>query len=244
MRSPLHIVPFLSATTLLLATACAAPIGGGSRWSVEDAGAPQSDEQPAARGDGGASQGACKLAPGRACSTDPQCGCAAAEACDVVAEDGAVACRAAGKVEVGGACASSAQCAEGSTCMMGVCHAFCEQGACANGGTCFTPRGPSGTPVPNLRICTLPCTLDAPTECGAGSCYYFAGIDATDCGRAAPQGTTSCAGSDWACPRGMVCLSDDACRPWCRVGSSCGARPCAGFATPLWVDGVEYGVCP
>jgi hypothetical protein len=37
------------------------------------------------------------------------------------------------------------------------------------------------------------------------------------------------------------------CRKWCRTGFSTdcpNAGACTGFQTPLFVDGLEYGVCP
>ena len=56
------------------------------------------------------------------------------------------------------------------------------------------------------------------------------------------------AATDVAGAPGYACLTSGDCKHWCRVGfSDCGAgKTCTGFSAPnqLFVDGLEYGVCP
>ncbi|MDB4998180.1 MAG: hypothetical protein JWM74_5612 [Myxococcaceae bacterium] len=192
--------------------------------------------------------------PSNLCGLDPQCGCGAGT-CDIdrTVTTGATVCTSAGSTPRGRACTASSQCMQGDTCESGVCRPFCTtlNAACNKTGTTkCVQSGLGGSTVPNFKVCEIACALQDASSCGgAGAgCVYDDTSGATDCAAVGTSNTCSATTSD--CTAGNVCVNSGggasyACARWCRVGfADCGsATQCFGFATPVLVNGQEYGAC-
>lgn len=68
---------------------------------------------------------AAEVAPNGPCNALQGCGCRNGDKCDITTPDGATACVAAGGGGVGASCVSTQECASGSSCYLGTCHALC-----------------------------------------------------------------------------------------------------------------------
>lgn len=224
---------------------------------------PRVDASPQPTGDSGEDDaGTCeRTPPSNRCGLVTQCGCQPSETCDVFDfQEGGVGCVGFGTAPLGHPCTSTAGCAQGLSCVLGVCKPFCTTpgAACdgADAGTCQQIRFTDGTPVPNLTVCRARCELrtglgcGGTTRAGTGTCVPD-GDGGTDC---TPGGTVAekqLCSETRLCAPGLACVSlsvgGDECRRWCRVGTTdCGAgRTCSGFTQgKVYVDGVEHGVCP
>lgn len=197
---------------------------------------------------------------GNTCGVNPQCGCTSLETCDLDSA-GNAGCITAGVAQQGRACASTASCARGLTCIFGTCHSFCSNAgvACGTPGTntCYQVQLQDGGAVPNFKVCQIDCDLRDANACGGTNAAGTAacvpdGQGHTDCesgGSVVENGTCSNAAR---CGPGMTCVSpvgqpqNAKCKKWCRVGvnADCGGAACTGFSTKVMVGTQEYGSCP
>ncbi len=241
LRACALVLPFLT-------FACVAGSSGGFiKPDGGEGGVTTSDSGTSKDGSTTKDSGSCKTAPpSNVCGVAPQCGCGSNQTCYVTDVAGTVACIGAGSKPMGATCSATSECAVGLTCELGACHSFCEGGStCSNPKTsvCVQLEDGNGGTVPNDNICRIKCSLDSPaTACGTGNCTFVEGGN-TDC---VGSGTsTSCSSSNpFACQQGSLCLTDNTCHKWCKVGNSCPTGSCTAFSSPAVVNGVEYGFCP
>lgn len=225
--------------------------------------APRVDASPRPVGDAAEDDaGACaRTPPSNRCGLVSQCGCLPSETCDVFDfQEGGVGCVGYGTAALGHPCTSTAGCAKGLACVLGVCKPFCSTpgAACdgADAGACQQIRFTDGTPVPNLTVCRVRCELRTGLGCGGtnaagtGTCIPD-GEGGTDCTQGGAIAEKQACSEARLCAPGLACVSlstgADECRRWCRVGTTdCGVgRTCSGFTQgKVFVDGVEHGVCP
>ncbi len=203
---------------------------------------------------------------GGKCDTQPQCGCAPGYGCYVDSVvDGRTACYRAGIMTLGEKCQYIDDCASGLTCIGQSCRAFCEvpSDCSTSGASCMpvTAGLPDGgvANVPGAAVCTDQCRLSLPTGCRAGqTCLSTTGPGdnpgSSLCVYAAnATSTTTCAADPDSCASGYVCLTDDVCHKWCRIGhvaEDCGASQTrcvqirdASGGTGMFVGTQEFGVC-
>jgi hypothetical protein len=215
----------------------------------------------ASGGSGTGGTGACTPpVPGGKCDTFPQCGCAAGLACNVYdPATGTTQCVAAGTIAAYAACTNLTDCMAGHACVGGACKAYCDADPdCAKtGGACiqvtYDDQGVS-KPVPGMKVCTKKCKLENPSmDCGPTlGCYLDTSVNPprTDCAKAGTaMGPGTCSTTNTTvCAPGYVCLTNNECAKWCRVGytTDCsGGKKCVGFSAPnqIFVNTIEYGVC-
>lgn len=224
------------------------PDGGG--------GQPDSGNADSGNPDTGTPDTCMKAAPSNVCGVDPQCDCGAGT-CEVdhMKLDGTTSCVTAGTSGIGKACTATAnQCAQGLTCVWGVCRPYCgsvgDGAACTEAGTgiCRQLQDNTMKNIPNMLVCSTDCALDSATSCGGTSaCIWDTSKTVTDC-YPVPSGNT-CSASQPFCAPGYVCYlptsTTYACGLWCQVAkNNCtGGKTCTGFGTKIVVGGVEYGVC-
>jgi hypothetical protein len=226
-----------------------------SRPSRGASSGPEADEQgslPAAADPEPADEGGptCAVSPpSNACGLEPQCGCGPDETCAVTnATTGASACVKAGTAPLGHPCAGPSDCAQGLGCTRGACRPSCEtSGTCTMPGTDRCLQQLNGDdPVPNSSVCSVPCNLRDPKECGANTCVRILGsTDVTDCRSPGPKRALEACAATSECGRGMLCIGQ-VCARWCRLGvaGDCGAGfTCSPMGSPPVIDGVEYGRC-
>lgn len=199
--------------------------------------------------------GNCKtVPPSNICGLDPQCGCGSMGTCDVDFQklDGTTKCvQTTGSGMIKSACKMTTDCAPGLSCIFGACRPYCS----TNGSACQQPgttnclqltAGQQMTPVPNLLICELDCALDDVNACGGGTegCAYF-GMTDVDCRDMTGGNTSTCTQQNPVCAPGYVCLTNNVCGKWCKVGgmNTCGNKTCTSLSTKVIIKNVEYGVC-
>jgi hypothetical protein len=216
---------------------------------------------------GGASSSSSSSSSGGPCPTPcglvaPQCGCAAGEAC-TLDDMGAVACGAAGTVQLGNECISAGDCAAGGLCLAvgstGACYEFCSSDTqcTAPGGLCVVTLTNGGNPIPNVTMCSMNCNPSTNVGCSNitdAACRF--GREQTGqqrlftlCGTAG-TGTSgsSCASND-DCAGGYGCFGTT-CEKFCVIGGP--ACPNFGTCSPFTLGadmieptlgGTTYGVC-
>jgi hypothetical protein len=165
--------------------------------------------------------------------------------------DGVTACEPIGAVPPYGNCTNLGQCGKGYQCVGNVCQPFCNSLAdCPGPGRdCFqvTSGGTPSTPIPADFICAAGCDPRNPALiCGPGTtCEFYDDGITTGCFEQTDTSTTTCDATNdiFACAKGYVCLVDDTCKKWCRIGvaSDCTGLTC--MATGDSFNGVSYGVC-
>jgi hypothetical protein len=259
-RFALALSGLSTAFLAVLAGGCAQPVGstgggndGGADASRDAAPRPSDAGADATRVD--ASDGCKRVGPSNVCGLDPQCGCGAGQTCDVdfQALDGTTSCvPATGSGGIKAPCATTKDCSAGLTCVFKTCRPYCESDGvlCGKSGTNVCAQLNDGqTPIPNLKVCRLDCSLDDANACGGNGvgCIYLDQKDRTDC---YPVGTSStCSANQGFCAPGYNCVilngTQYACKPWCRVGgSTCtGGTTCQGFNPAVEVGGQTWGVC-
>ncbi|HUJ57590.1 MAG TPA: hypothetical protein VLX92_03845 [Kofleriaceae bacterium] len=200
-----------------------------------------------------------------ACTLVPQSGCSGADpACDLTAaDDGTVGCRAVTKQGVSNShCALDTDCKTGYTCVHDDansadapwCARFCDvDGDCTGiGSRCVDQLVDHNDHGLGIYTCSNSCDVYEQARCPSGmGCLGFtdAGGNYTDC---AYMGTTpdgdACTASD-QCELGSSCVTvggASTCAAYCLFGddTTCdGTELCNEFATPLTINGVEYGFC-
>ncbi len=192
--------------------------------------------------------------PSSVCGVYPQCGCSGGT-CEVDQQklDGSSSCVTAGSKQIGDACSKTAgECAQGLTCIFGVCRPYCgsDGASCSDPGTGHCKQltqGQAQTPIQNLLVCSVDCSLTDPNSCGGGGvgCVYDSTNQDTDC---YTTGTAMTCSSTTFCAPGYECIIDGnnntLCKQWCHVnGSDCNTGTCTSLGTPVVVNGVEFGVC-
>lgn len=212
-------------------------------------GSPTSDSGPAPDAPPG-----CKtVPPSNLCGLDPQCGCGNGT-CDLDYQklNGETKCVTAGSGNTATACnKTDAECAQGLTCVFGVCRPFCSSDGtdCGKAGTskCVQLQDSQSNPIQNLLVCRVDCTLDDTGQsCGGnGRGCVFVDTDVTDCFDRSMYGTTSCTQNAPFCGPGYVCLTNNQCAKWCNINApNCGGgKTCQMLQTPPMVKGKTYGVC-
>jgi hypothetical protein len=202
-----------------------------------------------------ADTGTCKVVPpSNICGLDPQCGCGSGGTCDIDFQtlDGKTKCvQSTGMGMIASACKTTPECAPGLTCVFGACRPYCSQDManCSQPGTNVCHQLTSGMammPIPNLLVCYIDCALDSATSCGGGNeaCVY-GGNGATDCRDVTGANMATCNQTTAICSPGYVCLTNNTCKKWCKVGgNTCGGNmTCASLATKVIIKNVEYGIC-
>ena len=188
---------------------------------------------------------------GGTCDDFPQCGCTANQNCDVTDATGVTACEPAGSVPAYGNCTALGQCGVGYQCVGTVCQPFCgSNNDCPGAGReCIQVlSGATGNPpIPADFVCTSGCNpIDPQAICGPGTTCDFFDITHTQCFGPSGfgMGANGCTQTNpFLCAPGYICLSDNSCMKWCRIGhNDCsGAQTCLDLGDSL--GGVEYGYC-
>jgi hypothetical protein len=209
-------------------------------------------------GIGGTTGTSCNPPVGRACSLLERCGCSASQNCVVAMDstDGVTQCVTAGSKPADTLCTSNTDCAKGSMCHWGVCHAFCDV-ASDCGSTAFTCEALTFVDdadvtqdVPDVKLCTRSCKPTFVGACPSGQgCYAYqtsSGSWSAQCLAAgASTATNGCASNWYSCAAGYTCFNSRDCRSYCSVSSpSCPTgQACRPHTYPVSVGGVEYGRC-
>jgi len=254
------------ALTAMLLLGCASIVGIGDLTPPDGghAGSTSGSGSGSNSGSSGSSSGTmstCEPPGGALCQTDPQCGCAAGEKCDFSAST-TPACLVAGAATSGELCDSATDCAAGSTCLVGVCHPFCNVAgspcpAAAAGppvGLCIQATD-DGIDIAQAEYCLFECT-PLPNNCPAGEACVVVQVPlasgtvtTTNCevpGTGVP-GASCAADGNPDCQAESECdISDDSvCAQFCRSASDCigvGTGTC-NLTVDLVVNGVSYGFC-
>ncbi len=207
-------------------------------------------------GTGGTGGGACVPPAVGECTVYPHAGCPSYEGCYVtVPATGMTECAYSSGYGPGDLCEYLNDCAPGTACVGGACKPYCSQSSnCPTAGAdCFQvvydPGSGTSQPVPCMKVCTDQCDPANPSVvCGTGaSCDVFSdqGVNpgTSLCYDSGSSNTGPCSAASPACAPGWVCLNDDLCHRWCRVGfSDCGASSCQ--AAGYYVGTQQYGFCP
>jgi hypothetical protein len=210
-------------------------------------------------GDSGSDTGvdsgpACVLTPpSNKCGIFPNCGCAGTT-CDFVLDSGMTieptACTPSVGTATGGMpCTVTTDCAQGLTCVNGLCHEFCGSPGDPCTGIYSDCRNHNMTNA--FNICGIRCNPTNATSCNGGEgCVAVAAGSSLVTSDCEPVGSKtlghSCANA-LDCAPGLNCVTTGSmsCKQWCTVGSMCsGTVACAPYGTPITIDGTEYGYCP
>jgi hypothetical protein len=203
---------------------------------------------------GGTGGGTCVPPAAGECTVYPHAGCLSYEGCYVtVPATGQTECAFSSGYGPGVLCEFLNDCAPGSACVGGACKPYCSQPSnCpAAGADCFQvvydPGSGTSQPVPCMKVCTDHCDPANPSVvCGNGvSCDVFSdqGVNpgTSLCYDSGSTNTGACSSASPACAPGWVCLTDNLCHRWCRVGlSDCTGCQAAGY----YVGSQQYGFCP
>jgi cysteine-rich repeat protein len=216
------------------------------------------DDGNLADGDGCAADCTVEGLEPTSCELVPQTGCPGG-ACDLDVT-GETVCRDAGEGPMGAACASVLDCAAGYTCSFvasqGICSRFCQDDAqCeGNGSLCAYGLTIGNQPVADVSLCSEACDPFSGFGCPAGwACHVSRLTGAGGMTSCAPHDGGGGAGSfcadDLDCGIGLGCVATTEqarCRKYCEVGATIDCKSpqaCVGFATPLTIEGFEWGVC-
>ncbi|HTV18828.1 MAG TPA: hypothetical protein VMG12_09160 [Polyangiaceae bacterium] len=228
---------------MALASACGSPSEGhtddaNDANDANDAGLPPPEPRP----DAGRPTDDCFVERDGPCDRVSGCGCAPEEACRIAADaPGVAACGplASDAQMPYGACADSATCPKGHSCVDGVCKQHCSTADdCGWADARCLPVTVLGEPLEGVGYCARDCDLVLPPSPGARSCgpeaqCVPAGTGA-DCVRRAGDGEAGDACSATSeCAAGHRCSSESRCERWCRVdGDGCGGGlECVGIDT-------------
>jgi hypothetical protein len=186
------------------------------------------------------------------CDDFPQCGCSAGKNCDVTDLAGTTSCVNAGGIAAYGHCTDIGQCGAGYSCVGQVCKPFCTTSndcpGVNDGAQCIqVTYDDNGTtkPIPGMYTCTAACDPLQTNSCGGGAGCFLAGGTADCVPAGLGVGVGACASDPFACAPGYVCLSDDSCRKWCRVGlNDCtSGQSCVQLSGPVTYKGYTWGTC-
>ncbi len=201
---------------------------------------------------GGTGGGSSCNAPGT-CTLYPQSGCGSGQGCYVVeASTGETDCAYTAGVGQAHQCEYLNDCAAGLACIGGACKPYCvTANDCSTyGAECFQvvydPGNGSVADVPCMKVCSDQCdpanpgavcggnlncdiTSDQGVSPGFSLCYDSGSTNTGACSSASPE-----------CAPGYVCLTDNKCHRWCKVGSS----GCSCQAAGYYVGSQQYGFCP
>jgi hypothetical protein len=200
-----------------------------------------------------ADTGNCKVVPpSNVCGLDPQCGCGAMGTCDVDFQklDGTTKCvQTMGSGMIKSACKMTTDCSAGLTCVFGACRPYCsmDMATCPQPGTKICHQlTANNMNVPNLLICYLDCALDDANACGgANEACVYGGPNETDCRDVTGANMTTCNQQTPMCSPGYVCLTNNTCAKWCKVGgmNTCGNKTCNSLQTKVIINNQEFGIC-
>lgn len=117
------------------------------------------------------------------------------EGCHVTGCDAGQACNAQGSCvpakDSCDSCVADWECGEGSACRNGECAPRCDNGICADGGTC----APNAS---GISVCQTPCTVECAETCGGSTPHCVNGA------------CVQCAGPN-DCPTGQTCNAQNQC---------------------------------
>jgi hypothetical protein len=106
-----------------------------------------------------------------------------------------------------------------------------------------------GTPIPNMKACSIPCDLAKATSCGPNAGCVYTGASGTDCSAVGTAGLGEDCTNNEDCVAGAACV-DGYCSKWCRLPAILYPNDCAStFATcmalnrDVTVGGTRYGAC-
>lgn len=197
------------------------------------------------------------------CDTIPQCGCTSGQNCDVTGTDGTTACVSAGTVSPWYGCSGVGQCQTGYTCVVGVCHPFCEDATSTCPGTDATCSQATigSTAVPGYFVCSRTCSPVDPSlddavfdPCGPGlGCYPSMTHDSDCLGPTTASGTQGVDCADLSgnadltlCAPGYFCdVTSLTCLKFCLMSSSyCPVNTsCSNFTPVLYAGSESIGYC-
>ncbi len=193
----------------------------------------------------------------------PQCGCMADEKCSVNGQ-GMRFCEADGDVPTGDNCGLGQSCVAGDLCIntagMSMCRRFCDDDSqCPGpGALCALQIGDGNGGVWPEKFCSENCDPVTNTGCGPADSKCELGQEQGGAARFLTLCTKRGTGTQGAsctttanCAPGFSCFTDPntnqmSCLGWCSPtnNTNCaGGGTCFSFATPVFVDTVEYGVC-
>jgi hypothetical protein len=203
-----------------------------------------------------------QLPSGVPCDVVTQCGCEAGEKCAYLPRVNAagmpvVECQPAGATQPYTACTGD-DCGPGYECIGGACKRYCESVSATCDGIdtrCFRFR--TVDMVQAGFVCSRTCNLVDPTlddntfdACGPGTTCVDT-ESGSDCFETVGLPEGAACEEPFECAAGLSCqyCSEDqsvsCCRSWCEIGgSTCGAgRNCNPFRVPVFVAGVQFGLC-
>jgi hypothetical protein len=172
---------------------------------------------------------------GDSCSVTPNCGCSEGQTCRVN-DDQTMSCSAVGAHSYMQWCSRQEQCAEGLSCISGLCRPLCEpdENECASGyGACVLTIKSETT---ETFTCSGDCDPVSPTStedgrvpCGVGGvCIPSWDITAYPhalCVSEDPNHTPRVIGEvcseDFDCASGLGCDANGTCQAWCRSDADC-----------------------
>jgi hypothetical protein len=117
--------------------------------------------------------------PGANCDVTKQCGCSPGTHCALAEVRGAQAGLTCAPdrpqpKQRGELCNDELECAAGYSCWRGLCEKYCSGDADCTAGHCIAINNPGE--VSGVRVCTINCNFDAPSECAKGStCVHAPG---------------------------------------------------------------------
>jgi hypothetical protein len=180
----------------------------------------------------------------------PQCGCDAGQSCAITdLVTGATECIKTGSGVEGQLCQDDLECGKGTSCIPGVCSAYCKTDAdcSAKGGRCLAALY-MDKDIPGYNFCTALCNpVDPANKAGLEG---FTACDGSNCVHQTPgatyEGDTTCIGpagkvadgqscdSTVDCTAGAWCLEDasmnSSCKRLCYAQSDC---PSMTLCTPF-----------
>lgn len=219
------------------------------------------DDGNVASGDGCSTT--CQIEAATACSILPQGGCGGSTpACDIDITATETACREVTKQGTSNShCAVPTECAIGYTCIEevdashpAVCSRFCndDSDCLGTGSRCTIGLVDNNNGPTNIHVCSNACDPYDQSGCPSGmGCVAIeaTGGDYTDCRYMGTKLDGQTCTDTSQCEPGSMCAafgssSSHVCAAICKVGSnSCASGSCLGFATPLTIANVQYGLC-
>lgn len=223
--------------------------GGDDSGSPID-GSPITGDSGGGKDAGTGEAGSCVVTPPGSCGVFPQCGCTDTT-CDFQEAGTSPACNlTAGTGDGGAACASSADCDPGLTCLFARCRSYCGVAGAACTGIYSDCHQHGGNA--KYLVCGIKCELSDPASCGGGGegCVGVQASGAIQTSECEPVGAgtngSTCV-NQLDCSPGFSCVNTGTsnCRQTCKYpGGACTTGTCMEYASPfLIVDGQEYGFC-
>lgn len=189
---------------------------------------------------------------GNTCSVSPNCGCPDDQTCRVN-EDQTMSCSAIGEQGYMNWCTTQQQCADGLSCIAGLCRPVCVPGV----DECAVGQGECVLTIKSEAVETYTCsgdcdpvdpnsTAEGRVRCGIGAvCLpswdaqtYPHALCASENPNHAPRGKSGTCADDFDCASGLGCDASGRCQHWCRSESDCESDQTCNMQASI------YGVVP